>query len=134
MCLCINSFVWLFIWCLLMYSCINLYIWVVVLSGQTRQLRHEELRITGSCGGASQKLTKFRTFFFFSIPLDGSRRCTAWRNRGRSQESGTSVQFILVLINKHYLKHLSGPVKYPPCGSVDSPTQGIEYLIIVLTE
>lgn len=54
--------------------------------------------------------------------------------QGRSQESDSLGQFILVSINKHYLKHLSGPVKYLPCGSVTSPTQGIEYLIIVLTE
>lgn len=53
---------------------------------------------------------------------------------GRSQESGGLGQFILVLINKHYLKHLSGPVKHPRCGSAASPTQGIEYLIIALTE
>lgn len=54
--------------------------------------------------------------------------------RGWSQESGGSGQFILVLINKHYLKHLSGPVKHPPCGSAAPPTQGIEYLIIAQTE
>lgn len=53
---------------------------------------------------------------------------------GRSQESDSLGQFILVLINKHYLKHLSGLVKYPQCGSVVSPTQGMEYLIIVQTE
>lgn len=41
--LCINSSVWIFIWCLLMYSFINLYIWVVVSSGQTRPLQYEHL-------------------------------------------------------------------------------------------
>lgn len=52
----------------------------------------------------------------------------------RSQEIGSSRRFLLVLINKHYLKHVSGPVKYLWRGSVAPPTQGIEYIIIALTE
>lgn len=54
--------------------------------------------------------------------------------RSLQKHAASSGQRRLVLINKHYLKHLSGPVKYPQCGSVAPPTQGIEYLIIVLTE
>lgn len=157
--LCINSSVWICIWCLFMYSFINLYIWVVVLRGQKRGRCDAPIlnRVAGSWPEISQSEETMLV-----LGLYGKKKAKSWEEGkqtllisvsspssfslmgvidakpaeiwGRSQESGSLGQFILVLINKHYLKHLSGPIKYPQCGSVALPTQGIEYLIIVLTE
>lgn len=150
---------WIFIWCLLMYSFINLYTWVVFASGQTRPLRNGELTlgfwiVSSEIAGkrpirrrskrvsrnSCKSKSNFAHFCKFSPNLSSSYYrmqvgdAKPGEIQGRSQESDSLGQFILVSINKHYLKHLSGPVKYLPCGSVTSPTQGIEYLIIVLTE
>lgn len=137
--------------CLFTYSFINLYIWVVFARTHARKQGRSGF-VFESChrksGGAATNRIRWHEFVDFQE--ENSKRRTSltsssssWvglellmpaETRSRSQESSSLGQFILVSINKHYLKHLSGPVRYPRCGSVASPTQGIEYLIIALTE